>query len=189
MEDLTKKLTEQILSNIQSKTENVLKAEMISRHLSVADVKMICMNDENLTDLFIDMKRQRIFLKRSLITNPFKFESKFQSGMELSLEVVDEPVPEVLFRNLIAVSDVKFTWVYAEGSRGYYYIPFNETHDLVRVVWKRDNVWSIEVVGVMKEHIGGYGLEDVNAVLKIAESRVYETIDNIQEVIKRSLKK
>lgn len=190
MEQLTKILTEQIVSDIARKTENVLKAEMISRHLTVEDVKMVSLNDEDDTDLFIDMKNRKVFLRRTLTKNPFKFHTSaaIESGIELKLQVVNEEIPQMIFQRLIAVDDVKFRWNYKAGSKGYFHIPYDQENgiDLVKVTWKRDDVWSIEVVGVMKEHISGYGLESVNEVLKIAEDKVYQTMDRIQDIIKRS---
>jgi hypothetical protein len=183
---MVEQLTQAFIEKIVSKTEHYLKMEMISRHLTLADVKMVKIEDDKQTDLFIDIRNRKIILKRYIKKRNLDFPIGGDVAFELVIEVLNEDVPDSIFKSLVDVNDVKFVWDKVEGNVVWYRIVLDDEKDadLASVLWKGNGVWSIQVAGLPEEFISGYDLEDLRAVLKIAEGKIYDTIEQIQYVIK-----
>jgi hypothetical protein len=184
-------LTAAFIEKIVTKTEHYLKMEMISRHLTTADIKMFKVDDEQQTDLFIDIRNKKIILKRYIKRRNLDFPVGGDKAFDLVIEVLDEDVPDSMYKSLISVDDVKFIWHKVEGSGTWYRIVLDEETDadLASVIWKGKGVWSIQVAGLPEQFISGYDVEDLRAVLKIAEGKIYDTIEQIQRVIKLKTKR
>lgn len=180
--------TDEFKRMVAVQTEAVLKTQMIGQHLTLADMRVIRLEDKNETELFVNLRDKRVFLKRWFEYNltPEKIVD-LKNKVTFHIELVDEEMNDELYKSLVAFDSPKLRWVW-DNMKHIYKIPFNDKHDIARVTWKRDDVWTIEVVGVMKEYIAGFKLEDVEAVLKLAETKITQTITSVSGILQRSLK-
>mgnify|MGYP001392521251 CR=1 FL=1 len=184
MEDVT----EAFQSKVQYQTEAVLKTEMLSQRLTLEHMRILRLNDENETECYINLRDNKIFLRRWFEYNNKPEEIQDVKNMIcFKLESVDEHIKPELYKALVAVDSPKLEWKW-DDMKHHYKIPFNAEHDLARVTWKRDNVWTIEVVGVLKEYVEGFSLEDIEAVLKLAETKINQTVDKVKAILKKSVR-
>ncbi len=180
--------TDEFKRMVTVQTEAVLKTEMIGQHLTLADMRVIRLEDKNETELFVNLRDKRVFLKRWFEYNltPEQIVD-LKNKVTFHIESVNEEMKDELYKSLVVFDSPKLRWVW-DDKKHIYKIPFNDKHDIARVTWKRDDVWTIEVVGVMKEYIAGFKLEDVEAILKLAETCIRKTITQVSDVLENSKK-
>lgn len=158
---------------------DLLKDVMRQNGLTLTDIRIVKYEHPENKEVVVDLKNRVIRMQREL-----KVENMRPS---LVITALEQPIEDELFKKLVEIDKPKFDW--KKGSGDSWYVPYNSMYNIVEIEYKEGRAfsdWKIDVIGVMSENISGFDLKDVDAVKKLAETKVFEAVGKINDIIKRS---
>lgn len=159
--------------------ERFMKDIMLRYGLTLSDVRIIKYPHPDNKEWVVDMKNQVVRIERVMTVHEMQ--------PKITVREIEVPVEDELFKKIVEVDKPKFAW--KKGAKDSWYVPYNSLYNIVEIEYREGRAfgsWKVDVIGVMSENFSGFGIGDVDAVKKLAETKVFEALGKINDIIKRS---
>lgn len=159
-----------------------VKDEMLNRGLNIKDVKTVLSTESENMSFLVDLKNNLVILERT-------FEMK-DLQVSIVMKRVERKIEPKFYKNIIKIEKPRLVWQKYDNRS--WFVSFNSEYNIVEISHSADvhpKGWKIDIIGVSSENFNEFdlGLEDLEAVKKLAEAKTFEAVEKIVDIINRSV--